>query len=287
MGEVFVFHGRKHTIEYFPSIVWASSILIRGDKNILVDPGGILPADLPEIDEIWITHAHPDHISCAWEFNGADVYVHPAGVEILMSKNPGRASTRRELQVCLEKISQVKGWRRRLFSLLAHTLVRGFGLLFFRGGQKVKRVFPFKDGESRYGIRVLFTPGHSPDGVSFFFEDMGIAITGDLVTGKSTKPANLFTPSSNPEDALASLKKLSRLNINIMLPGHGRPIFNAMERIEEAIRLTEEEIECIRRSHPWKGYLAGMFHIQRCIHKSRKIIARLSAFVFYGGKIED
>ena len=287
MGKVFVFNGRNHTIEYFPSTVWASTVLIRGRRNILIDPGGSLPSNLPEIHEIWITHAHPDHISMMDRFGKTPVFAHPEALNILRSKNPGGASTKRELDTCLEKLKGASGWRRILLMAIAHVLVRGFGLLFIRGGGGVENVHAFRDGEERYGIKIIFTPGHSPDGVSFIIEDMGIAITGDLITGRRNAPANLFTPSSNPIQALKSIERLIEEKIDIILPGHGRPIYNARERLKTALELTVEEIECIKKSHPWKGYWSGFINIMKCIHGSRKIIARLSALVFYSGKAED
>jgi glyoxylase-like metal-dependent hydrolase (beta-lactamase superfamily II) len=70
---------------------------------------------------------------------------------------------------------------------------------------------------------VLFTPGHSPGSVCFYFEKEGVLIAGDLIFQGSIGRTDL--PGGNHETLLESVKK----NIfvlpddTVIYPGHGNP----------------------------------------------------------------
>lgn len=66
-------------------------------------------------------------------------------------------------------------------------------------------------------IKVLHTPGHSPGHMCFWEKEKGYLFTGDLVY-KGTLFA--YYPSTNPEDYLKSLEKISELPVERVFPGH-------------------------------------------------------------------
>ena len=71
-----------------------------------------------------------------------------------------------------------------------------------------------------FQFKVLFTPGHSSDSVSFYFEKEKILFTGDFVFKGSIGRVDL--PSGNEEEMKESLSKLKQMDENITLyPGHG------------------------------------------------------------------
>ena len=74
------------------------------------------------------------------------------------------------------------------------------------------------DGGMTY--RILFSPGHSPGGVCFLFEEEEILVSGDTLFQGAIGRYDL--PGSNPEDLMKSLVQLRDLEGNFtVLPGHG------------------------------------------------------------------
>lgn len=74
--------------------------------------------------------------------------------------------------------------------------------------------------------QVIHTPGHSWDSCCYYHADSGSLISGDTLLG-SAKLKRLVVPSiySNRRQTLASMKKLAKLDIRAVYPGHGSPQF--------------------------------------------------------------
>lgn len=265
-------------IEYIPSRYLSSVILIRKGKNILIDPGRKCFLN-ENIDEIWLTHIHPDHFFYLKYFPDIPVFIHPEGLKFMNSNNPYKEIILREIDE-VDRVSQnIKGIRKILIILVSRFFLFFFGFPFYRKERFHNKFIPFEDGEKRYGIKIFFTPGHSPDGVSFFLEKEKILISGDLIVKRKPFSANSLIPLSNVKDSLKSMSFLRKLNPEIILSGHGKPIFNAKRKINETIHLTKMEIECVKRN--WKrNFYFTYFSIQRCL-KNKSIMARLSSIVFY------
>jgi glyoxylase-like metal-dependent hydrolase (beta-lactamase superfamily II) len=68
-------------------------------------------------------------------------------------------------------------------------------------------------------FEVIFTPGHSPGGVSFYFEKEKVLFSGDTLF-KGTH-GNISFPTSNQEDMRDSLLRLMKLPNDVRVyPGH-------------------------------------------------------------------
>jgi glyoxylase-like metal-dependent hydrolase (beta-lactamase superfamily II) len=68
-------------------------------------------------------------------------------------------------------------------------------------------------------LKVLHTPGHTPGSICLLEEDRGILLSGDtLFSGGGFGRVDL---GGNAGDMLRSLERLSQLNFNVLLPGHG------------------------------------------------------------------
>lgn len=89
-------------------------------------------------------------------------------------------------------------------------------------------------------IQVLHTPGHSPGQMCFWEKEKGYLFTGDLVY-KGTLFA--YYPSTNPEDYLKSLEKISQLPVERVFPGHHSLDIQPeiLIRMRNAFRRLEEE----------------------------------------------
>lgn len=86
------------------------------------------------------------------------------------------------------------------------------------------------DDGSAY-VRVVETPGHSADSVSFYLRPEGWLFTGDTVLGAGS---SLVThPDGRMGSYLASLAKLIALRPARVLPGHGEPISEPAVVLEE------------------------------------------------------
>ncbi|MFT5032394.1 MAG: hydroxyacylglutathione hydrolase [Bermanella sp.] len=84
--------------------------------------------------------------------------------------------------------------------------------------------------------QVIHTPGHSWDSCCYYHADSGSLISGDTLLG-SAKLKRLVVPSiySNKRQTRVSLKRLGRLKILAVYPGHGSPQFG--EHLIENIKL--------------------------------------------------
>lgn len=78
-------------------------------------------------------------------------------------------------------------------------------------------------------LRVLETPGHSPDHLCFFRAPDRVLFTGDLVLGEGSSLVG--HPEGSVSDCLASLERLLGLAPELLLPGHGPDVDRAEERL--------------------------------------------------------
>jgi glyoxylase-like metal-dependent hydrolase (beta-lactamase superfamily II) len=80
-------------------------------------------------------------------------------------------------------------------------------------------------------LRVLTTPGHSSDHLAYLHVPAGDLFTGDLVLGSGT--AMVGDPDGHMGSYLASLERLAELHPARILPGHGDPVTDPVERLGE------------------------------------------------------
>ena len=84
-----------------------------------------------------------------------------------------------------------------------------------------------------YRVQVLRTPGHAPGHVSFYEPWLKALFAGDLMSGFGS--VAVIPPRGSMRDYLESLRRLQRLEISTVYPGHGPVITNGAERIHEYI----------------------------------------------------
>jgi hydroxyacylglutathione hydrolase len=180
----------------------ANTYVIKDKITVLIDPGlenylglrleemqedGI---DLKDIDLIAITHLHPDHCDATAvlkEISGAKVALH--------------SSQREYLGIINEEVSR---------SLGIEAKTKKFDVDF---------VFEERLSLGNTELKILHTPGHSPESVCFYARDKKILICGDLVFDKSVGRTDL--PFGNKEELKSSINTVSALDTELLLPGHG------------------------------------------------------------------
>ncbi|MEJ2354889.1 MAG: MBL fold metallo-hydrolase, partial [candidate division WOR-3 bacterium] len=222
----------------------SNTTLIKGNVNILIDPGynpvrKIKSLDLltkeagiqiKNIDEIWFTHSHPDHTALSYyllQEKEIKIVCHPSAKDFIKIEPPIRGL------------------------LFQHqTLHR-----LFSGGPQVG------PGFRRTRQRSGSLPGHTNDEVGFSLEN--ILITGDLIaTFSFMRPAVLNVPSSDIDDAISSLEKILKNSPDLILPGHGNCSKIDMNLVKEihtqTVNLRERGLSLINTTHSFIPYFLNL-----------------------------
>jgi len=176
-----------------------NSFYIGGSVQALIDPG--LKKFVPDLlkkmaaDEIrrddirYIinTHSHPDHYEGSEFFNGT-------GVQIAIH---------REEMAFLDEIgAQMYEW---------------FGLRF----PKIDIHLILEEGEVQLGdetFQVHLIPGHSPGSIGLYWPERKVLLPGDVVFDRNVGRSDF--PGGDGELLKESIRKLSKLDTDYLLPGH-------------------------------------------------------------------
>jgi len=178
-----------------------NTILIDGEKRILIDPGhfhlfahvrdnlsslGISPGD---VDVVVITHAHPDHMEAVRAFAHSDTLIamHADEWEFVRA------------------VSRHYGESFGITEFTPHILLR-------EGDLNVEDV----------NLRVIHAPGHSPGSVCLYWPEQKALITGDVVFDRGVGRTDL--PGGNGKQLKDSIQRLARLDVTYLLPGHGNAV---------------------------------------------------------------
>lgn len=94
-------------------------------------------------------------------------------------------------------------------------------------------------------LRVVATPGHTPDSVSYFLDPPGIVFTGDTILGQGSTV--VAPPEGDMAAYLISLDVLRRMHPRWIAPGHGPMVDDAEGKIREYIaHRRQRETELLR-----------------------------------------
>jgi len=197
-------------------------LLINGKELTIIDTGtsgnaqktveyiqkiGHQPTD---VKTIILTHCHMDHMGSVKELKdltSAKVAVHMEDADYVSGKKP------------LPKPKNV------LFRAVSS----------FVKPEPVQVDVILKEGDKIAGLTVIHTPGHTPGSIMLLDEEKRVLFAGDTLRydGKkvSGAPENF---SVDPNQARESIAKASKLNFDVMLPGHGETLKpNASEQIKK------------------------------------------------------
>lgn len=209
-------------------------LVVGSARAVLIDSGlGVRPirpvveaiTDLPIL--VLNTHSHFDHIGGNHEFD--QILIHPDGVPIIAKDVPREVLV--EYLDYAEKMEQalptyIESDRSFFFSLAPADAPRPFPIKGTNNtwqipGSKASGVL--SDGHvvdlGGRELKVIATPGHSPDHVAFLLEPDGLLFAGDAI---STGAIYLQWPESNVVDFAQSAKRLSALipDIHAVLVHH-------------------------------------------------------------------
>lgn len=95
-------------------------------------------------------------------------------------------------------------------------------------------------------LRAIPTPGHSADHLCYLLEPSRALFTGDLVLGEGS--TMIAHPDGSVDAYLASLARLTAVRPERLLPGHGRPVEDAIARLEECRAHRLRRVAAVRRA---------------------------------------
>ena len=85
--------------------------------------------------------------------------------------------------------------------------------------------FYLQEGELHLGgetLDIYETPGHSPGSLSIHWPERKVLFTGDLVFYEGIGRTDFL--EGNPKSIKKSIERISRLDTEILLPGHGEMV---------------------------------------------------------------
>ena len=185
-----------------------NTYLIDGPTRILIDPGhrhlfdhvnqGLMELNLTleDIGLIICTHAHPDHMEAVQLFNKT---------QALIALHPKEWSFLRTMD------KQIRA---------------SIGLDI----DSIEPDFFLTEGDvsiNRLNMDVIYTPGHSPGSISLYLPETKILFTGDLLFKGGVGRTDL--PGGNGSQLKESIKNLTQLEIEWLLPGHGEIVSGATD----------------------------------------------------------
>jgi glyoxylase-like metal-dependent hydrolase (beta-lactamase superfamily II) len=153
-----------------------------------MEEDGISPE---KINLVIVTHGHPDHFE---------------GLEAFLDRPVKMAMGREE-----ERYLRENG--KRFFEMMGQAL------------PKYRIDFFLKEGELLLGkesFHIYQTPGHSPGSLTIHWPERKALFTGDLLFYGGIGRTDF--PGGNSRDLMESIERMSRLDTELLLPGHGEAV---------------------------------------------------------------
>ena len=203
--------------------------------NLMLDAIRELNFERKDIVAIAITHAHFDHLGFAERAQlelDVPIWIHKN--DIYIAKYPYRYDHERS---------------RLLYPVRHPRSIPMIARMVQAGGLQVKGVrttHTFDDATGTLAIpgspEVIHVPGHTHGQSAFYFSKQNALITGDalvtlnIYTGEKGPQIISGAATANSKQALLSLDKLTATGASWVLPGHGEPWTEGIERAVEVAR---------------------------------------------------
>jgi len=226
-------------MEIIPGIHWIQGIngnvyVVAGEELVLIDTGmphrakkianyitQELQRPLSDLKWILLTHCDVDHIGNVQDLkrlSGAQVAAHPIDAEVIAGRQTrARGAPKGGMRLLMKMMTP-------LMKLFVHIPPFEVDLLL-------------NDGDTVAGLEVYHVPGHSMGSIAFYDAQRKVLFSGDELmyrNGKLVISVPIFTADASL--ARLSAQKLSLLDFDTMLAGHGEPLQeNASDKVREFI----------------------------------------------------
>ncbi len=296
MGEGSVAAGVRRISVPLPLALRAVNVyLIEGERGrTLVDSGlhtddgeralraGLAEAGtrIDEIERVFVTHLHPDHIGLAGtlERSGAEVVMH----------GPEASAARRVWSPDGRLIDDTHAWfTRHGMPPEASEGMRDAWIAMRDRVDPIERIVDAADGElldlGGREMRVRWTPGHTDHHAVLVDEAEGVLFAGDHVLPRITPNVGLYPYSREDPlgDFVGALRAMRDLPVRRVLPAHGEPFDDLGGRIDEllvhhAARL-DATIAATLGERDAYSVCQALFPVLRSAHEERFALAETLA----------
>ena len=197
-----------------------------------------------KIDEILISHAHPDH------FSGLNKLKKSLGLSIVLTEMMAEliksGKNYRESYLYIEmKKGNFYRFKYRIIKFLS--IIGGYFYKWLYGISYISEPDKIIKDNAEIVInnekwKIFPSPGHSDDHISLYNEKDGILLAGDNIL--RSKTSWLGPPKSDLLKYVDSMEEIRRLpKLKLILSAHGSPITNPQERIKQIIDWRIHRIE--------------------------------------------
>jgi glyoxylase-like metal-dependent hydrolase (beta-lactamase superfamily II) len=206
-----------------------------------------LGRSIPDIERVVITHQHIDHIGLVRivaERSGAEV----VALDRLVPFVEGYSAEAAADDAYATEVMLRHGIPEDVAQALASV-----SLAFRAWGSRADVSKVVADGDklafANRALEVHFRPGHSPTDTIFLDRERGILIGGDhLIAHISSNPLISRPPGRQALiEYMDSLGRTREMEIDTVLPGHGDPIDDHAELIDDRLKLHRKRADKIHR----------------------------------------
>jgi glyoxylase-like metal-dependent hydrolase (beta-lactamase superfamily II) len=199
---------------------------------------------LEHVRQLVCTHAHSDHYGLAGPIlaaAGCELWMHPDHAHLTRAAGDPERMLERRLEIARHSGVPPKA----LASYEDARRGQGIGV--------AEVVLPDRDLVNGVEIetdlgtwRVHETPGHAPSHVVLHQPERGLLLSGDHILGRVSLYYDYGYTADPAGEFLASLAVVDRLDVKLVLSGHGRPVRDAPALVAANRRAVTERVERVR-----------------------------------------